>query len=116
MKRISEFVPNSDTFRNDTTAKNNEATKSAILLRSGHDGILCRKVCHFSRPGPQLDATASTALGAGRRQNGRVANGVCHPLPTVLHSRLGITVLVLQRQFIWKGDFREQLEPDNVLP
>ena len=23
--------------------------------------------------------------------------------------------LVLQRQFIWKGDFREQFEPDNVL-
>ena len=25
-------------------------------------------------------------------------------------------LLVLQLQFIWKGDFREQLEPDNVLP
>ena len=24
--------------------------------------------------------------------------------------------LVLQRHFIWQGDFREQLEPDNVLP
>ena len=25
-------------------------------------------------------------------------------------------LLVLQRQFIWQGDFREQFEPDNVLP
>ena len=29
---------------------------------------------------------------------------------------IGDNRLVLQRQFIWKGDFREQLEPDNVLP
>ena len=28
----------------------------------------------------------------------------------------GHRLLVLQRQFTWKGDFREQLEPDNVLP
>ena len=24
--------------------------------------------------------------------------------------------LVLQRQFIWQGDFRDQFEPDSVLP
>ena len=24
--------------------------------------------------------------------------------------------LVLQRRFIWRGDFRAQFEPDNVLP
>ena len=24
--------------------------------------------------------------------------------------------MITQRQFIWKGDFREQFEPDNVLP
>ena len=24
--------------------------------------------------------------------------------------------LVLQRQFIWQGGFRDQFEPDNVLP
>ena len=26
------------------------------------------------------------------------------------------TTLVLQRQFIWQGGFRDQFEPDNVLP
>ena len=29
---------------------------------------------------------------------------------------IAVVFLVLQRQFIWKGDFREQFEPDNVLP
>ena len=32
------------------------------------------------------------------------------------HDSTKYGTLVLQRQFIWKGDFREQLEPDNVLP
>ena len=36
------------------------------------------QVCHFSRPGADLNAAASTALGPGHRQNGRVANGLCH--------------------------------------
>ena len=46
--------------------------------RQSIDGRLPVQVCHFSRPGLQLDATVSTALGAGRRQNGRVANEICH--------------------------------------
>ena len=39
------------------------------------------KVCHFSRPGAEPNAAASTALGLDRRQNGRVANEVCHVRP-----------------------------------
>ena len=32
----------------------------------------------FSRPGAELNVAASTALGPDRRQNGRVANDLCH--------------------------------------
>ena len=42
------------------------------------DGRLWYKVCHFSRPGAKLNAAASTALRPGGRQNGRVANEICH--------------------------------------
>ena len=33
-----------------------------------------------------------------------------------LHGYFPSEPLILQRQFIWNGDFLGQLEPDNVLP
>ena len=42
------------------------------------DGRVYTKLCHFSRPGPELGAAVSTALVVDRRQNGRVANELCH--------------------------------------
>ena len=41
------------------------------------NGRLRAKLCHFSRPGADPGAAPSTALGAGGRQNGRVANELC---------------------------------------
>ena len=41
-------------------------------------GKLCRKVCHFLRLRADQRTAVSTVLGLDRRQNGRVANEVCH--------------------------------------
>ena len=43
------------------------------------NGRLAFKVCHFSRPQPELGAAVvSTAAGSNRQQHGRVANELCH--------------------------------------
>ena len=74
-----------------------------------HRGDVIEALCERYKPVPQVEPPEVYREWTSKGYTEGIFCGDC------LSELRGDICLVLQRRFLWQGDFHEQFEPDNVM-